>query len=119
MLKKKNKIFPYIDGRYLSELDLLAMSLDPVQTSTSILVYTLYKHTSGRRVLSDNEKRILLKDIQKLKDLSMWDYKAEEKTLNDINKSIEENQLLDQLSEYDQRRYMERKIEKFLKDMPF
>lgn len=115
----KNKIFPYINGGYLKDEDLYAMSLDPVHTSTRILLYTLFKHTSGRRVLSEKDKRILLKDIQKLKDLFMWDYSVEEKTLEEFNKAIEEKQLLDQLSEYDQRRYMERKIEKVLKDIPF
>lgn len=117
MVKRKNKIFKEIDGRYLDEADLLAMSLDPVQTPTRILLYTLFKSTSGRRVLSEKDKSTLLDDIQKLKDLSMWDYEVEEKTLEDLNKSIEEKQLLDQLSEHDQRRYIERKINKFLKSM--
>lgn len=117
--KNKNKIFQQIIGSYLTDADLSAMLLDPTDTPTRILISKLFNHTMDKDKLKDQDVKILLSDIQTLKNLNIWNYDAEEKILKELNKNIEERQMLEQLSDTDKRRYMEMKIEKFLKDIPF
>lgn len=93
---------------YVEEYDQTMFLLFPTRAITRVL----YKHTTGKKTLTEAQIRDLDHDIKIVKDSGLWSELEHEETIEQLNKNAEFDSYLKQLPKIEQLKYREELLKK-------